>query len=403
MPFGLMNVGATFQRAMDIAFAKEIHDFIVVYQDEITVFSKFDNEHLDHLRKVFIKCRKFGISLNPKKALFGLEEGKLLGHIIYKDGNRIDPARIEAIFTISIPRTIKELQSFLGKINFLRRFISNLEKLIRKLNSMLRQDLAIKWIVEAKQSFEAIKEALTKTPVLISLDFNKDFIIFSFALEHTIVVVLLQKNNQGYEQLIAFFSKSLRDATLKYNIMEKQALALVKAIKDFRVYILYSHIIDYVPNSVVRDILTQNGPEGQRGKWIATILEYDIEIKPTKLIKGQGLAKIMAELNCQALDINFISALDDQEEMATPQINEPFTDSPWYVDITFVLLNLQAPPGLTRTEARFLKIKSLRYCIVDNALFWKDNSSILLTCLLKDEADRILQEFHAGDRGGHLY
>jgi len=111
----------------------------------------------------------------------------------------------------------------------------------------------------------------------------------------------------------------------------------------------------------------------------------------------------MAESNYQALDINFISALDDQEEMATPQISEPFTDSPWYADITFVLLNLQAPPGLTRTKARFLKMKSLRYCVIDNALFWKDSIGILLTCLLKDELDKILQEFHARDCGGHLY
>ena len=79
--------------------------------------------------------------------------------------------------------------------------------------------------------------------------------------------------------------------------MEKQSLALVKVIKYFRVYILYSHIIAYVPNSLVKDILTQDGPNGRRGKWIATILEYDIEIKPTKLIKGQGLSRLMAESN----------------------------------------------------------------------------------------------------------
>jgi len=237
---------------------------------------------------------------------------------------------------------------------------------------------------------EAIKEALTKIPVLISPDFQKNFIIFSFASEHTIATILLQKNDQGYEQPIAFFSKSLRDATLKYNIMEKQALVLVKAIKDFRVYILHSHIIAYVTNSVVKDILTQNGPEGKIGKWIATILEYDIEIKPHKLIKGQCLAKIMAKSNCQVLDINFIGALDNHEEMTTPQISELFTDSPWYADIIFVLLNLQAPPSLTRTKGRFLKMKSLRYCIIDNALFWKDISGIILNCLLKDEADKIM-------------
>ena len=136
MPFGLMNVGETFQRAMDIAFEKEIHDFLVIYLDDITIFSKTDNEHLEHLRRVLLKCRKFGISLNPKKTIFGLEEGKLLGHIISKEGIRIDPTRIEAILNISHPRNIKELQEFLGKIIFLRRFISNLAELLRNLNNM---------------------------------------------------------------------------------------------------------------------------------------------------------------------------------------------------------------------------------------------------------------------------
>ena len=87
--------------------------------------------------------------------------------------------------------------------------------------------------------------------------------------------------------------------------MEKQTLALVKALKDFRVYILHSHIISFVPHTVVKDILSQD-PDGKRGKWIATILEYDLEIGPTKLVKGQGLAKLMAESNFQALDMNMV-------------------------------------------------------------------------------------------------
>ena len=91
MPFGLMNVGATFQRAMDITFAGEIGNFLVIYMDDITVYSKYDREHLCHLEKVFMKCRKLGISLNPKKSNFALEEGKLLGHIISKVGIKIDP------------------------------------------------------------------------------------------------------------------------------------------------------------------------------------------------------------------------------------------------------------------------------------------------------------------------
>jgi hypothetical protein len=96
--------------------------------------------------------------------------------------------------------------------------------------------------------------------------------------------------------------------------MDKQAFSLVRAIKDFRFYILHSHTISYIPNAVVKDILTQDNLYGRRGKWITIILEYDIEIKPTKLIKGQGLAKLMAESNFHALDINFLAAVNEKEE-----------------------------------------------------------------------------------------
>ena len=107
MPFGLMNTGETFQRAMDIAISDEIGHFIVIYLDDITVYSKTEDEHLEHLRKVFEKCRRFGLSLNPKKTIFGLQEGKLLGHIISEKGIRIYPQRVEGILQITHPRNIK--------------------------------------------------------------------------------------------------------------------------------------------------------------------------------------------------------------------------------------------------------------------------------------------------------
>jgi hypothetical protein len=267
---------------------------------------------------------------------------------------------------------------------------------------MLKKDAKIKWDSESRQSFEQVKRALTEALVLISPNFTKDFYLFSFAYEHTIAVVLLQKNSEGYEQPISFFNKALRDATLNYNILEKQDFALVKAIKEFRVYILHSHTIAYVPNAVVKDILTQDNLDGRRGKWIAVILEYAIEIKPTKLIEGQGLAKLMAESNFQALDINFLDVADEQGEMATPNVREVFLNSPWYADLIFVIQNLQAPLGLTKTKARFLKLKALKFYILEGNLYWKDPAGILLNCLLKDEADKVLQEFHVGECGGHL-
>ena len=112
-------------------------------------------------------------------------------------------------------------------MNFLRRFIAAFAEIMKWITSMLKKDNNLKWTPEAKKSFEDIKKAISEAPVLVSPEFSKYFLIFSFASEHTIVGVLLQKNQEGGEQPIAFYNKTLRDAPLKYDIMEKQAYALV--------------------------------------------------------------------------------------------------------------------------------------------------------------------------------
>jgi hypothetical protein len=132
------------------------------------------------------------------------------------------------------------------------------------------------------------------------------------------------------------------------------------------------------------------------------ILEYDVEIKPTKLIKGQGLANLMDESNFHALDIKFLAVVDEQGEHATPHVKEVFSNSTWYADLIFVLHNLQSPLGITKTKARFLKLEALKYCILNENLYWKDVGGILLNCLLKYEANKALQEFHERYCGGHL-
>jgi hypothetical protein len=291
MPFGLMNAGETFQRAMDIAFIGKKDKFVVIYLDDITVFSKTDIEHHCHLKRVFQKCRRFGLSLNPKKSLFAMQEGKLLSHIVSAEGVRIDPDRVKAIQALPPPRSKKEVQAFLGRINFLRRFVLNFAELVKHITTMLRKGHEIKWTAEPRKSFDQIKKALTEAPVLVSPDYSKDFMIFSFASFDTVAAVLLQKNDQGQEQPIAFFSKALRDAELRYEIMEKQAYALVKALKAFRVYVLHSKIIAYVPSTSVKDILIQPDIDGRRSKWIAKILEFDLEDQAHQANKGAGFGQ----------------------------------------------------------------------------------------------------------------
>jgi hypothetical protein len=148
-----MNAEATFQRAMGITFMGERDKFVVIYLDDLTVFSKSDAEHLVHLKQTFEKCRKFGLSLNPKKSHFSMQEGNILGHLVSKYGIKIDPKRIEAIDTINIPRNVKEIQSFLGKIIFLRRFILNFAEIVKLITDMLKKNSETKWTSKAKASF----------------------------------------------------------------------------------------------------------------------------------------------------------------------------------------------------------------------------------------------------------
>ena len=153
MSFGLINVGANFQRAIDIAFVGEKDKFIVIYLDDMIMFSTSDDDHIKHLRLTFIKCKRYGLSLNPKKSHFAMEEERLLGHIVSQDGVRIDPERVDAIQNIPYPINKKEVQSFMGKINFLRRFIPNLAENMRLITNMLKKDEDIKWTIEAHSSF----------------------------------------------------------------------------------------------------------------------------------------------------------------------------------------------------------------------------------------------------------
>jgi hypothetical protein len=103
----------------------------------------------------------------------------------------------------------------------------------------------------------------------------------------------------------------------------------------------------------------------------------------------------MVESNFHALDINFLATVDGPEEQATPNVKEVFLNSPWYTELIFVLQNLQAPPSLTKTKAKFIKLKAFKFCILEGNLYWKDPGGILLNFLLKDKVDKVIQDFHA--------
>nr|XP_027122911.1 uncharacterized protein LOC113739775 [Coffea arabica] len=160
MPFGLKNAGATYQRTMTTLFHDMIHKEMEVYVDDIIIKSERTEDHLIDLGRLFERLRKYDLKLNPAKCAFGAPAGKLLGFIVSKKGIEIDPAKIKAIREMPVPRTQKDVKSFLGKINFIGRFIAQLTHTCEPLFKLLKKNVSLQWNEECQQAFDKIKDYL---------------------------------------------------------------------------------------------------------------------------------------------------------------------------------------------------------------------------------------------------
>ena len=165
---------------------------------------------------------------------------------------------------------------------------------------------------------------------------------------------------------------------MRYDIIEKQAYALIKSLKAFRVYILHSKIIANVPSAAIKDFLTQPDADGRRAKWIEKLIEFNIELKPTKLVRGQGLARLLAEENCKSLDVEFLfnvegNGIMEDHETAESQrgksVVENLASCSWYATIINFLLKLAVPSEFSQRQERTLKLKAIKYCIHDSSLY----------------------------------
>ena len=151
------------------------------------------------MNQIFERFRKYGISLNHKKTIFGVEEGKLLGHIISQEGISIDPKKKKVIAQLPLPHNKKAMQSFFGKINFVRKFTPNFAETIKPLQKMIRKDVDFKWDDEKKSVFNNIKVAISQDPVLRSPDFSKYFFLYTFSSIQSLATILTQKDYDNNE------------------------------------------------------------------------------------------------------------------------------------------------------------------------------------------------------------
>jgi hypothetical protein len=170
---------------------------------------------------------------------------------------------------------------------------------------------------------------------------------------------------------------------------------------------MHSKIIVYVPSASVKEILIQPDVDGRRSQWIANILKFYLEIKPTKLIKGQGLDTLLAESNCKTLGVSFINGCSENQQAelydTNAQADPPLAGCPWYKDDIYFLQELRPLDGMQIKKARSLNLKAIKYFLVGKNLFWKDPLGVLLRCLDPHKAQRIMSDFHDSSCGGHHF
>ncbi|GJP56376.1 hypothetical protein CLOM_g15431 [Closterium sp. NIES-68] len=236
MPFGLTNAPATFQAEMNHILRPLLDECVVVYLDDILIYSRDMKQHVEHLRRVFEILRRERFYVKLSKSEFALEKVQFLGHMVSAQGVHVDPKKIEAVRTWKTPENVKELQQFLGFANYYNRFVPQYAKIAAPLTNLLKKNMPYKWEPKHQEVVEQLKQALTSAPVLILPDPERDYVIEADASDQAVGAVLMQDQGNGL-QPIAYLSKKLHGAELNYPIHDKEALAIVIAFKAWRCYL----------------------------------------------------------------------------------------------------------------------------------------------------------------------
>ncbi len=233
-------------------FADVLDVVCVVYIDDILIFSHSQEEHDEHVRLVLERLRAAGLFANAKKCEFDRSEVEYLGYLIGADGIKMHPRKLDTVADWPEPRSIRDVQSFLGFTNFYRRFIDNYARIVVPLNQLTRKtarDVPFTFNSAAAQAFTALKHAFLASPVLRHFDPTLPCTLATDASDFAIAGVLHQPDPLGYLHPVAFFSRKLSPAEINYEVYDKELLAIVESFRDMRAWLIGTDI----PVSVVSD------------------------------------------------------------------------------------------------------------------------------------------------------
>ncbi|CAA7035511.1 unnamed protein product [Microthlaspi erraticum] len=256
MPFGLCNAPATFQRCMTSIFSDLIEEMVEVFMDDFSVYGASFSSCLSNLCRVLQRCEETNLVLNWEKCHFMVREGIVLGHKISEKGIELDRAKVDVMLQLPVPKTVKDIRSFLGHAGFYRRFIKDFSKIARPLTRLLCKETDFEFDEECHKSWTLLKDALVSAPIVQAPNWDHPFEIMCDASDYAVGAVLGQKIDKKLN-VIYYASKTMDDAQCKYATTEKELLAIVFAFEKFRSYIVGSKVIVHTDHAALRHIFAK--------------------------------------------------------------------------------------------------------------------------------------------------
>ena len=285
MPFGLTNAPSTFIRLMNHVLRAFIGKFVVVYFDDILIYSKNLDDHLTHLKFVLDVLRKERLFANLKKCTFCTDKLVFLGFVVSAQGIQVDEEKVRAIQDWPSPPSVSKVRSFHGLASFYRRFVKDFSSIAAPITEVIKKDVGFKWGEEQEKAFQLIKEKLTHAPLLALPNFAKTFEVECDASGLGIGAVLMQEGRP-----IAYFSEKLSGAALKYLTYDKELYALVQALETWQHYLWPKEFVIHTDHESLKHLKGQHKLNKRHARW----MEF-VETFPYVIRYKQGKENIVAD------------------------------------------------------------------------------------------------------------
>jgi hypothetical protein len=318
MPFGLCNAPATFQSAMNDVFGDRIGKFVLVYMDDILVFSKSKAEHLAHLKEVLQLLGAHNYYLKRKKCHFMKTEVTFLGHVISDKGLQVDPTKLDVIRKWKRPEDKGEIRSLLGFGNYFRRFIYHYSDMVRPLTELTKDTVATVWTPECEEAFNNLRNAIINAPVLKHPDLNKPFQLVCDASNGASGAILMQEGHP-----IAFSSKKFNSAEKNYTTEDRELPAVINALKLYRCYLEGSKFTVVTDHNPLRYFDNKQELSPRQARWAHYLSRFDYK---WEWIKGiHNPADFLSRNPVHAAVLMAITRAK-QKEQAPPATVDTFTE-----------------------------------------------------------------------------